>query len=255
MRKLILTVAAAVLVAGAAPAAQASGGSVELLKTDFSWDGLFGRYDRAALKRGYQVFHEVCSNCHGLRLVAYRNLAYVGLNEDQIKEVAAEREVQDGPNDEGQMFMRAGRAADKFISPFANDNAARAANNGALPPDLSLINKARPNGPHYVYSLLQGYEETAPEGHALPEGMYYNKYFPGHNIGMVPPIADDSVTYADGTKATQQQIAHDVVTFLNWAAEPELDDRKSMGLKTLIFLLVLTGLMYALKRQIWKDVH
>ncbi len=255
MLKVIRTVLAAAFVVGTAQLALANEGGPELMKPGFSFDGVFGQYDAGALKRGYQVFHEVCSNCHALKLVAYRNLKAVGLSDDEIKAVAGEREVQDGPNDEGQMFMRPARASDRYVPPFANDNAARAANNGALPPDLSLITKARKGGPDYVYSMLLGFEDTPPEGHVVPDGMYYNRFFPGGNMGMPPQVQDDIVTFADGTKATKAQIAHDTVTFLNWAAEPELDARKSLGLKVMIFLLVLTGLLYALKRQIWKDVH
>ena len=221
----------------------------------FSWEGVFGSYDKATLKRGWQVFHDVCSNCHSMRLVSYRNLADLGFNADEIKTFAAEKEVQDGPNDEGQMFMRPARASDRFVPPFANEKAAQAANGGALPPDLSLMAKARGNGPYYVYSLLLGYEDEAPADHPIPEGKMYNHYFPGNAISMPPPIMDDAVAYADGTKASKEQIAKDIVTFLNWAAEPELDARKSMGVKVMIFLAVLTALLYALKRQIWKDIH
>ncbi len=254
MRKLILTVLAALSVAGVSQTALAHEGPA-LQKPGFSFEGVFGHYDQAALKRGFQVFHEVCSNCHGMRLVAYRNLKEIGLTEDEAKAVAAERQIQDGPNDEGAMFMRPGRLSDHYIPPFANDNAARANNNGALPPDLSLIAKAREGGPNYVYSLLLGFDEAAPEGHTVPDGMFYNAYFPGGNIGMPPQIMDDLVTYADGTKATKEQLAHDVVSLLNWAAEPELDARKTLGLHVMIFLTVLTALFYALKVQIWKDVH
>lgn len=251
LRKLI-TSAALALVLSAGPAF-ASGGA-HLDKQSWSWDGLFGSYDQAQLKRGFQIFHEVCSNCHSLKLVAYRNLKDIGLSEDEAKAVAAERETKDGPNDEGEMFNRPGKLSDRYIAPFANDQAARVANNGALPPDLSLITKARVGGPDYVYSLLTGFAD-APEGFKLGDGMNYNKVFPGNQIGMAPQISDDLVSYADGTKATSHQLATDVVAFLNWAAEPEMDARKSMGLKTLIFLLVLTALFYALKRKIWKDVH
>lgn len=236
-------------------------------KQSWSWDGLFGSYDKAQLKRGFQVFHEVCSSCHGLKLVAYRNLLEIGLTEEEAKAVAAEREIKDGPNDEGDMFNRPGKIADKYISPFPNDQAARVANNGALPPDLSLINKARVGGPDYVYSLLLGFKDAPPEDFleehkktngadfVMQDGMNFNMVFPGNQIGMPPQIQDDLVSYADGTKASGEQIAKDVTAFLNWAAEPELDARKSMGLKTLVFLLALTALLYALKRKIWKDVH
>ncbi|MBF0168678.1 MAG: cytochrome c1 [Alphaproteobacteria bacterium] len=252
MLRSVITSAALALALGASPAL-ASGGA-HLDKQAWSWDGVFGSYDKAQLKRGYQVFHDVCSNCHGLKLVAYRNLKEIGLSEEEAKAVAAERETKDGPNDEGDMFNRPGKLSDRYISPFANDQAARVANNGALPPDLSLMTKARVGGPDYVYSLLMGFAD-APEGFKLGDGMNYNKVFPGNQIAMAPQISDDLVTYADGTKATADQLTKDVVSFLNWAAEPELEVRKSMGLKTMIFLLVLTALFYALKRKIWKDVH
>lgn len=255
MRKLILTALVATGLVAAAGAAQASGGGTPLLKPGFSWEGFFGRYDPAGLKRGYQVFHDICSNCHSLRLVAYRNLSAVGLTEDEIKTVAAEREIDDVPNDEGMVLKRPGRASDKYIAPFANEKAAAAANGGAAPPDLSLMAKARVGGPNYIYSLMLGYEEAAPEGHPIPEGKFFNHYFPGNAISMPPQMMDDLVTYADGTKATKEQIATDITTFLNWAAEPELDERKSMGLKVMLFLLVFTAMLYALKRQIWKDIH
>ena len=254
MQKFIRTVLAAAFVAGVAQVAQAHDGP-ELTKPGFSFDGVFGRYDAAALKRGYQVFHDVCSNCHSLRQVAYRDLVGIGLTEDEIKTIAAEREVQAGPNDEGQIVNRPGRASDRYIPPFANEKAAAAANGGATPPDLSLMAKARAGGPNYIYSLLLGFEDTAPEGFTLPDGKFYNKIFAGHAISMPPQVVDDLIAYADGTKATKEQIAHDVVTFLNWAAEPELDARKSLGLWVMGFLTVLTALLYALKRQIWKDVH
>jgi cytochrome c1 len=254
MHKLIRMMLAAAVVAGVAGTARAEEGPA-LLKPKFSFEGVFGRYDPAALKRGFQVFHEVCSNCHSLNLVAYRSLAAIGLSADDIKALAAERQVQDGPNDEGEMVQRPGRPADHYIPPFPNEKAAAAANGGAAPPDLSLMAKARKGGPDYIYSLLLGFEDSPPEGVTIPDGKYYNKVFSGHAISMPPPLQDDLVTYADGTKATKEQEAHDIVTFLNWAAEPELDERKSMGLKVMIFLAVLTALLYALKRQIWKDLH
>jgi len=254
MRKYLqgaLALAVLIGVQASIPAAAHEG--PELMSPGFSFEGFLGRYDKAALARGFQVFHEVCSNCHALKLVAYRNLSAIGLTEDEIKAVAAERQKQDGPADDGNYFQRPGRPADAYISPFPNDKAAAAAN-GALPPDLSLIAKARKGGPDYVYSLLLGFEDTPPEGVTVPDGKYFNKYF-SPAISMPPPIADDAVTYKDGTKATKEQIAKDVSTFLNWAAEPELDARKSLGLKVLGFLAVLTVLLYALKRQIWNDVH
>lgn len=228
---------------------------VNLPEQDWSWSGPFGTFDRAALRRGLQVYSEVCSGCHSLDLVAYRALGEVGFSEDEIKAFAAEFEVTDGPDEEGEMFDRPAKPADRFVSPFANENAARASNNGAFPPDLSLMTKARFNGPDYIHALLTGYEEEAPEGVDLMDGMNYNHYFAGNQIAMAPPIDDDTVEYADGTEATKAQIASDVVTFLAWAAEPELEERKRLGLKVMIFLLFLTGLLYALKRSIWADQH
>jgi cytochrome c1 len=182
-------------------------------------------------------------------------LAGIGFSEDQIKAIAAEAEVTDGPNEEGEMFDRPARPSDRFASPFPNDNAARASNNGALPPDLSLMVKARKGGADYLHALLTGYKEEPPAGFTLGDGMNYNTYFAGHQIAMAPPIADDAVEYADGTKATAKQIATDISTFLAWTAEPELEERKRLGIKVLLFLIVLTAMLYAVKRQIWKDLH
>jgi ubiquinol-cytochrome c reductase cytochrome c1 subunit len=257
MMKLFKTSAAAAALAvalmlGAGPAMAEVG---KPPARDWSFDGMFGTFDRGAAQRGFQVYQEVCAACHSLKLVAYRNLSGIGLSEDQIKAIAAEVEVTDGPNDEGEMFQRPARPSDRFVKPFANDNAARAANNGALPPDLSLMVKARKGGADYLHALLTGYKEEPPAGIKLSEGMNYNLYFPGNQIAMAPPVADDAVEYADGTKATADQIATDVATFLAWAAEPELEERKRLGIKVLLFLIVLTAMMYALKRQIWSDQH
>ncbi len=255
MRKIVVTAIAAAGLAVAANGAVAAEGAGQLTDVDWSWEGVFGSYDEAQLQRGFKVFNEICANCHALNLVAYRNLAEIGLPEERIKEIAAEREVQDGPNDEGEMFMRPALPSDHFVPPFPNENAARYANNGALPPDLSLMNKARMGGPDYVYSLLMGYEFEPPEGVELMPGMNYNKVFPGHQIAMPPQIFEGMVEYEDGTEATAEQIAKDITAFLNWTAEPELEQRKNIGLKTMIFLIVLTAMMYALKRAIWRDVH
>jgi ubiquinol-cytochrome c reductase cytochrome c1 subunit len=233
---------------------RAAGDQVKPPSQKWSFTGLFGTFDRNALQRGFQVYNEVCAGCHSLRLVAYRNLMEIGFTEDQVKTIAAEKEVQDGPNDEGEMFDRPARPSDRFVSPFPNDNAARAANNGAFPPDLSLIVKARKNGANYLHALMTGYKDP-PAGTTLPEGMAYNEYFPGKQISMPSPLSDDGVEYADKTKATVDQMSRDVTVFLAWAAEPELEARKAMGVKVLLFLLVLTGLLYAVKRKIWADVH
>jgi ubiquinol-cytochrome c reductase cytochrome c1 subunit len=238
----------------AAAPAHAAGEAIPIPDRKFSFDGIFGTYDRASAQRGFQVYKEVCAACHGLRLVSYRNLRELGLTEAQVAAIASQFEIKDGPNDEGQMFERPGRPADRFRSPFPNDAAARAANNGALPPDLSVMAKARANGADYLFALLTGYQDPPP-GVTVMDGMHYNAYFPGHQIAMGAPLNPDQVEYADGTKATVEQMAHDVSTFLQWAAEPELEQRRAMGVKIIIFLTILAGLTYAVKRKIWADVQ
>ena len=207
------------------------------------------------MQRGFQVYKQVCSACHSLKLVSYRNLADLGFSESEIKAIAAESQVTDGPNDNGEMFQRPAIPADHFVSPFANDKAARVANNGALPPDLSLIVKAREGGEDYVYSLLTGFNQPVPAGETVASGMYFNPYFAGHQIAMPPPLRDDAVTYADGTKASIEQEARDVATFLTWTAEPTMEVRKRTGLKTLLFLIVFAGVMYSVKKRVWRKVH
>ena len=222
---------------------------------DWSFGGIFGTFDRASLQRGFQVYKEVCAGCHGIRLVAYRNLAALGYSEKEIKAIAAEYEVTDGPNDEGEMYQRKAKPSDRFGKPFPNDQAARAANNGALPPDLSVMTKARPHGIDYLYALMTGYEDPPKTCKKVPEGLYCNSAFRGGLIAMLPPLMKDGVTYADGTPATVERMAEDVTTFLVWVAEPEMEERKQLGIKVMLFLLVLTGLLYALKRKIWADLH
>jgi ubiquinol-cytochrome c reductase cytochrome c1 subunit len=220
----------------------------------WSFEGVFGTYDLASAQRGFQVYKEVCSACHPVKHLYFRDLAAIGYNADEIKAIAATYEVTDGPNDQGQMYQRPGRPSDPIPGPFANDQAARAANNGALPPDQSLIIKARHDGPDYVYGILTGYKEPPP-GFKLLNGMNYNEYFPGHQIAMPPPLSDNAVTFADGTPATVPQMAHDVVTFLTWASEPNLDDRHRTGFKVIGFLVVAAIVFYAAKRKIWAPVH
>ena len=218
------------------------------------FNGMTGQFDKAAMQRGLKVYREVCSACHSMKRVAYRNLVDLGYTEDQVKNIAAEYTVTDGPNDEGEMFDRPARPSDHFVSPYPNENAAKAVNNGALPPDLSLIVKARHDGPNYVFGILTGYEEP-PHGHELLPGQNWNKYMPGHVIAMAPPLSDGVVAYDDGSPQTVEQYAHDVVNFLVWAADPYLEARKRLGISVLIFLLVFTGIMYSVKKKIWSDVH
>jgi len=234
--------------------ARAAGEAIAIPDTRFSFDGIFGTYDRASAQRGFQVYKEVCAACHAMRLLSYRNLRELGLTEAQVAQIASQFTVMDGPNDEGQMFERPARPSDRFRSPFPNQQAARAANNGAYPVDLSVITKARANGADYVYALLTGYQDP-PAGVTMMEGMNYNRYFPGHQIAMGQPLWPDQVQYADGTPATLEQMARDVATFLAWAAEPELEQRRAMGVKVIIFLTILGGLVYAVKRKVWADVH
>jgi ubiquinol-cytochrome c reductase cytochrome c1 subunit len=249
-RSLALAAALAALIAGPAAAAE----EPALPHVAWSFDGLFGTYDQAALKRGFEVYRQVCSNCHSMTLLAYRDLEEIGYTPDQVKEIAAAVQVSDGPNDAGDMYERPARASDRFHSPFANDQAARAANNGALPPNLSLMAKARVGGPDYIHAILTGYKDP-PAGMKMQDGMNYNEYFPGHQIAMPPPLAEGTVTYPDGTTATLDQEAKDVANFLMWTAEPKLDARKHMGVKVMLFLVVLALMLYAVKRKVWAAIH
>jgi ubiquinol-cytochrome c reductase cytochrome c1 subunit len=220
----------------------------------WSFDGPIGRFDKPALQRGFQVYKEVCSGCHAVEYLSFRALQDIGLSEDDVAVIAAEYEIEDGPNEDGEMFTRPGRAADEIPLPFPNDQAARAANNGALPPNLSLITKARKGGPDYLYALLTGYEEEPPEGVELGEGMSYNRYFAGGQIAMPQPMFGDDVEYIDGTEATTEQMAEDVTQFLMWAAEPKLEDSKRIGIKAILFLVALTAFFYASKHKIWAKL-
>lgn len=252
LKKAALAVLALMLVVP--QAAQAAGDAKHPLDEAWPHEGAFGTYDRAALQRGFQVYKEVCAACHAMSLLSYRHLQQIGLNEAQVKAIASNYTIMDGPNDAGEMFERPRLPSDRFNAPFPNEAAARAANNGAYPKDLSLITKARKNGDDYLYSLLVGYE-AAPNGE-VREGQYYNPYFAGSWIGMAPPIVSDGqVTYADGTVATVSQMARDVTQFMAWASEPHLEARKEMGVRVLLFLIVFAGIMYAAKRKVWKDLH
>nr|UER43492.1 cytochrome C1 family protein [Viscum album] len=211
--------------------------------------GILSSYDHSSIRRGEQVFRAVCSSCHGLGQVHYRDLVGVAYTEEEVKAMAAEIEVVDGPNDEGEMFTRPGRLSDRFPDPYPNEAAARYANGGAYPPDLSLITKARHNGQNYVFALLTGYHD-APAGVSVREGLHYNPYFPGGAIAMPKMLTEGAVEYEDGTPATEAQMGKDVVTFLSWAAEPEMEERKVMGIKW-VFLLSLALLSAGYYRR-WK---
>lgn len=229
-------------------------GGVAVPEQTWSFSGAFGTFDRGELQRGFQVYEEVCASCHSLNFISFRNLVNLGFDENEIKAIASEYEVKDGPNDDGEMYMRRAVAADRFPAPYTNDNAARASNNGALPPDLSLMVDARVGGADYIFALLSGYHEV-PAGKEIGEGMYYNAYYPGQQIAMPSPLVNDGVEYGDGTRATLTQQARDVSAFLAWATEPNLEQRKRTGVMVVLFLIVMTGLFYYSKKKIWSDVH
>jgi cytochrome c1 len=270
----------AVVLAGALTASAgirvAAGAEAETpARVKWSFQGPFGTFDRAQLQRGFKIYREVCQTCHGLTLVSFRNLAERGgpeFSRAQAATVAAEYKVKDGPNDQGEMFERPGRVADRFPAPFPNDQAARVANGGALPPDLSIMAKARTyergfpwfvfdmftqyqeQGVDYLSALLQGYADP-PQGFTLPQGRQYNKYFPGHAIGMPQPLQDNQVTYDDGSPQTLDQYAKDVAAFLMWTAEPHLESRKRIGFQVIVFLIVFAGLLYFTKKRVWSAVE
>lgn len=272
----VALVVAGTLFAGTATDARAAEGQDKPPQQSWSFSGPFGKYDRGALQRGLKVYKEVCSNCHALSYIAFRNLAEPGgpgYSVAQAAALASEYKIKDGPNDQGDMFERPGRPADYFPSPFPNEQAARVANGGAAPPDLSLITKARSyergfptfiidffrqyqeQGPDYVDAILQGFDDKPPAGVTIPDGSYYNKYFPGHAIKMPKPLSDGQVTYDDGSPATVAQYARDVTTFLMWAAEPHMEARKELAMKVFVFLIIFAGLMYFTKKKVWANAH
>ncbi len=254
MKRFALSIVAAAVLAPAAAAFASGGEDVPPPHMHWHFSGPFGTYDKAALQRGYKVYREVCASCHSMKQMSFRNLEGLGYDESQIKAIAAEYTVEDGPNDEGDMFERPGRPSDAFPAPFANDKAAAFANNGAVPPDLSLIIKGRHHGPDYVYGILTGYEEPPADAHLMP-GQNWNKYMPGHVIAMAKPLSDGQVAYEDESPATVDQYARDVAQFLTWAGDPYMETRKRTGAKAIMFLLVFAGIMYGVKRKIWASVH
>ena len=254
MRALRHLLAVAMLIGVGASSAWAQAEAPAPPAQRWSFDGPFGGFDLAAAQRGFQVYSEVCSACHSLQYLHYRDLAGIGLTAEQIKAIAAAITVPQGTDDQGNPVDGPATPANQFRSPYPNEKAARAALNGALPPDLSLIVNAREGHADYIYAILTGYAD-APAGMQMQDGLYYNKYFAGNQIAMPQPLQDGRVTYADGTPATVEQMSHDVVTFLTWAANPEMVQRKQIGWRVVLYLMLLTGLTYAVKRKVWADVH
>lgn len=274
--------AAVAVLALSTPAVAAGGDHIEIERQNWSFSGIRGQFDKAQLQRGFQVYEKVCAQCHGLSRVYFRNLVQPGgpeFPEAAIKGLAAEwpNQITDGPNDDGEMFKRPAKLPDPILGPYANEKAARAANNGAYPPDLSLIAKARnperqsswyvqpflmlgdifsgyqEGGPDYLYALLTGYTDPPANFH-LGDGMNYNKAFPGHQIAMPAILGDDAVTYEDGTPATRAQHARDVASFLAWAADPSHDQRKRLGWQVIFYLLITSVLLYLGKKRIWASL-
>ncbi len=229
----------------------------KFLETDWSFKGLFGKFDRASLQRGYQVYTEVCAACHSMQYLSYRNLAEPGgpeFSEEQAKAIAASFEVLDGPNSDGEMFLRPAKLSDKFVKPYENVEASKAANGGAYPPDMSVLAKARMGGADYIYSLLLGYDDP-PADIKLDDGVYYNKYMYGNKIKMSAPLSDGLVEYNDGTIATEAQMAKDITTFLMWSAEPHLETRHKTGFRVIVYLIILSVLVYLTMKKIWSRVE
>ena len=230
--------------------------TIDPIKVNWSFKELTGKFDRASLQRGFQVYKEVCSSCHSMQYLSYRNLGEPGgpeFTQEEVKAIAASVEIEDGPDSQGEMFTRPGKPSDKFKSPYPNVEASTVANGGAYPPDMSVLVKARPGGADYMYSVLVGYEEP-PAGMKLDDGVYYNKYMIGQKIKMASPLLEGIVEYSDGTEATVDQMAKDVTTFLAWAAEPELEVRHKLGIKVIIYLLLLTILVYLSMKKIWSRI-
>ena len=256
MRK-VLIISLAILLSLSIQLKINSAEKVELIETDWTFKGLLGKFDRASLQRGYQVYTEVCAACHSMKYISYRNLMEKGgpeFSEAQVKAIAASFDVTDGPNADGEMFSRPARLSDKFPMPYPNEKAAQAANGGAYPPDMSVLAKARKGGVDYLYSVLLGYEDP-PAGITLDEGVYYNKFMYGNKIKMPKVLEDDLIEYSDGTPVTEEQMAKDVVTFLMWSAEPHLETRHKMGFRAIIYLIILTVLVYFSMKKIWSRIE
>ena len=232
----------------------ASGSGNDLPKHNWSFKGLTGTFDKSAIQRGFKVYREVSSGCHSMSLLYYRDLIDIGFSDEEVKTIAAEYTVIDGPNEEGEMFERPAKPSDRFVSPFSNEQEARISNNGSYPPDLSVITKAKKHGPDYIFNLLLGYTEP-PVDFELGEGMYYNKWKEGHQISMAQPLDEGYVDYDDGTENTLPQLAEDITTFLVWSAEPELEERKKLGIKVILFFIVLGSIVFIVKNRLWREIH
>ena len=235
----------------------ASEQSKKLLNLEWSFKGFFGKFDRASLQRGYQVYAEVCSACHSMKYLSYRNLAEAGgpeFSEEQAKVIASQYEVTDGPNNDGEMFTRPARLSDNFVGSFANEEEAKAANGGSYPPDMSVLVKARKGGANYIYSVLLGYDDP-PSDITLDDGVYYNTFISGNKIKMAKPLSESLVQYSDGTPATEEQMAKDVTTFLAWAAEPHLEARHKLGFRTVTYLIIITILVYFSMKKVWSRIE
>ncbi len=235
----------------------ASEQSKKLLNLGWSFKGFFGKFDRASLQRGYQVYAEVCSACHSMKYLSYRNLAEAGgpeFSEEQAKVIASQYEVTDGPNNDGEMFTRPARLSDNFVGSFANEEEAKAANGGSYPPDMSVLVKARKGDANYIYSLLLGYDDP-PSDITLDDGVYYNTFMSGNKIKMAKPLSENFVQYSDGTQATEEQMAKDVSTFLAWAAEPHLEARHKLGFRTVTYLIIITILVYFGMKKVWSRIE
>ena len=232
----------------------ASGSGNDLPKHNWSFKGLTGTFDKSAVQRGFKVYREVCSGCHSMSLLYYRDLIDIGFSNEEVKAIAAEYTVIDGPNEEGEMFERPAKPSDRFVPPFSNEQEARISNNGSYPPDLSVITKAKKHGPDYIFNLLLGYTEP-PVDFELGEGMYYNKWKEGHQISMAQPLDEGYVDYDDGTENNLPQLAEDITTFLVWSAEPELEERKKLGIKVILFFIVLGSIVFIVKNRLWREIH
>ena len=232
----------------------ASGSGNDLPKHNWSFKGLTGTFDQSAVQRGFKVYREVCSGCHSMSLLYYRDLIDIGFSDEEVKAIAAEYTVIDGPNEEGEMFERPAKPSDRFVPPFSNEQEARISNNGSYPPDLSVITKAKKHGPDYIFNLLLGYMDP-PVDFELGEGMYYNQWKEGHQISMAQPLDEGYVDYDDGTENTLPQLAEDITNFLVWSAEPELEERKKLGIKVLLFFIVLGSIVFIVKNRLWRGIN